>query len=41
MNQKIEYRSRFGLAIFYSNNHVTLMFIPVIAAVLRIDSKIV
>lgn len=37
MNQKIEYRSRFGLAVFYSNNH-EFDFYSVIAAVLGIDS---
>lgn len=41
MNQKINYHSMFGLVIFYSDNHMNLMPVSVIAAVLRIDSEIV
>ena len=39
MNQKLDYHSRFGLVIFYSNNHK--FDTSVIAAVLRMDSKII
>lgn len=39
MNQKLDYRSRFGLVVFYSNSHE--FDASVIVAVLRIDSKII
>lgn len=41
MNQKINCHSMFGLVIFYSDKHMNLMPISVIAAVLRIDFEIV